>query len=223
MPPWTKIWTWRSERHDQVELISRKPGGEAVDIHDETPFTPLPLVILFGGSDVRWKEPAEIVHTPPSKYRPKPKYSVSQQRYKRTPKPVKTIRKSAGILPTPLTAPNPAANMPDNLIDRSVPVVRKVLLHHHHDGTPRVAPQDGPRDHNANAVPGQVTAGVPEATAAPTAGSSSSEISRAFMPQNNTQGWGMWWCWLPDCVLPNPDMRIVGGTGGMPSEPRAGK
>jgi hypothetical protein len=54
----------RSERQDQVELISRKPGAEAVNIQDETPFTPKPLVILFGGADVRRKEQADIVHTP---------------------------------------------------------------------------------------------------------------------------------------------------------------
>jgi hypothetical protein len=100
---------FRSEGQDEIELISRWPGAATVNIEDEPPFTPKPLVITFGGGDIRFKDHIDIVHTPPSKYK-RPQYSLTMQKYKRKIRPAKTLRKSAGILPTPLTGHSMTAN-----------------------------------------------------------------------------------------------------------------
>jgi hypothetical protein len=133
----------------QVEELVRKDGHDHVEL------------IKWGDSDVRNKKPEEIVHTAPSKYS-RPKYLVMYQRYRRPAK--KTIRKSAGILPTP-KAPigNPqilVVSMPDQPMDRPVPVLRKVLLHQDRTPINRVTGQDVLSDLNAKHVPEQIPAGV---------------------------------------------------------------
>jgi hypothetical protein len=135
---------FRSEGHDAIELISRGPGAAPLNIEDEPQYTPKPLVISYGGEDVRFKDPNDIIHTPPTKYK-RPQYLVTMQRYRRNIKPAKKLRKSAGILPTPSTGKNLVANcfMPDNPLERSTPDERRVLLNN--NGTPRVAPQDEQR------------------------------------------------------------------------------